>query len=427
MTDLYHQIASLTPHALTDFRNHNPFIMEGIVLDTNDPNQMGRIKVWIPSIDGELYDKDELPWCEYASPLAGTTNNFRAGRQALTTEGPVSYGFWAIPKISSIVLVFFLNGDANRRFFFGSYHGLHGNRSLPDGRNVNPTTKEKGVWSDTYDPVRPAMDNLKQQFSNNLTAPEALSRGVFERQAAQDKTEKDGTEGYALNTVDETVLDSQTYCWVTPGHHAFIMQDTPENCRLRIKTCEGNQIILDDTNERIYISTARGGAWLEFDEDGHIHFFAKESFSIRAGKDVNIIADNNINIEAGKDVNIKAVAGKMSVASKSALTLQSTGDNVYVTACSELHGIGKKGTFVDGKTINLTSEGGTFLTNSSFDLKTSGKAILQGKPCIVNGGVARKAEAAKCGNDPANPAIVPSHEPWKRPKSKIARNKYWKE
>ena len=426
MNDLYDQIASLTSSVTSDFKNNNPFIMEGIVLDTNDPNQMGRIKVWIPAIDGELYDKENLPWCEYASPLAGFTSDFKSGRQNLTTVGDVAYGFWAIPKIGSQALIFFLNGDANRRFFFGSYYGLHRNRSLPSGRNIHHDTKAPGRWSDTYDPIRPETDNLKQQFNNNLSAPQALSRGVNERQAAQDKTTKDGTEGYSVNNVDDTVLDAQLYCWTTPGHHSIIMQDTPENCRLRIKSCEGNQIILDDSNERIYISTARGGCWLEFDEDGHIHLFGKESISIRAGKDINITADNNVNIEAGKNVNIKAVGGSMSAASKGAMSIQSTSDNFYITACKQLHGIGKTGTFINGETLNVSSSSGTYIQGGSIDMKSLGRLTIEGKPLMVNGKAA-KAEPAKCGPDPTSPPIVPSHEPWKRPASPIARNKYWKE
>lgn len=426
MSDFLSTLAELSEHTMSAFRSQIPFIMEGIVLDTNDPDQMGRVRAWVPSIDGELYDKTSLPWCEYASPLAGYTTDFKAGRQNLQTQGQVPYGFWAIPKIGSQVLIFCLNGDANRRFFFGSYYPLHGNRGLPDGRNINRNSGAKGRFSEAYDYIRPAQDNLQQQFGGNLDASEAQTRGAYERQAAQDLTKKDGTDGYAINTVDDTELDSQTYCWVTPGHHAIIMQDTPENCRLRIKTCEGNQIILDDSNERIYISTARGGAWLEFDEDGHIHFFAAESFSIQAGKDINMTAGNNINIEAKNSVNVKAVNGTMSLASAGKMSLSSTGENLHLTACMQLHAIGATGTFVNGETLNLTSSAGTFMTNGTFDLLTQGKANLKGSPCTVNAGSAARSTDAVCGKSPDAPAIVPSHEPWKRPSSSIKRNPFWK-
>ena len=427
MNDLYDRLQNLTSHALSSFRNEIPFIMEGIVLDTSDPEQMGRVKIWVPSVDGELYDKQALPWCEYASPFAGSTNDFRTGRQVLTTSGYRGYGFWAIPKIGSQALVFFLNGDPNRRFYMGSYYSLHGNRGMPDGRNTHIDTKKPGVWSDTYDEVRPAMDNLRQQFQDKLDAPQARTRGVYERQVAQDKTQKDGTEGYAINAVDDAALDSQTYCWVTPGQNAIILQDTPEEARIRIKTTEGNQVIFDDANERIYISTARGGTWLEFDEDGHIHFFAKESFSVTAGKDINMIAGRNINIEAKNDINVKAVTGKISVASKSTMSLQSTSDSVFVTACSTLQTIGKQGIYMTSdSTINVTTSGSIYHTSGTHDILVGGACNIQASPLRLNSGAAAGTDA-QCGLDPASPPIVPNHEPWKRPESTIKRNKYWKE
>lgn len=414
---------------LSMFQKEIPFIMEGIVMDTSDPDQMGRVKIWVPAIDGEYYDVPSLPWCEYASPFAGFVSNFPAGREGLQSRGPVAYGFWSIPKIGSQALVFFLNGDANRRFYFGSYYGLHGNRSLPDGRNLNriKTPPEGGRFTDTFQPLRPELDNLVQQFIGNLSAPQAISRGAYERQVAQDLTEKDGKDGYSLNVADDTDFDNQCFSWTTPGHHAILLSDHPDWCRVRVKTCAGNQVILDDTNERIYISTARGGAWLEFDEDGHIHFFANESFSVQAGKDINLTAGRNINIEAGTNINIKAVGGTLSAASKGTMTLESSKANLHLVGCLQLHAIGKTGTYVNGESIHMTSSTGTYLTNRSFDLKSSGVAKLEGRPVIVNAGGAATATEAICGNSPASPPIVPAHEPWVRPKSTIKRNKFWRE
>lgn len=418
---------SMTESVASNFRNGIPFIVEGIVLDTSDPDQMGRVKIWIPSVDGEYYDLDTLPWCEYASPFAGFVADYPAGREGKKTEGNTAYGFWAIPKIGSQALVFFLNGDANRRFYMGSYYGLHMNRSLPDGRNVEPSDPPKsGRLSDTYEPIEPETSNLNQQFAGNTSASQAKTRGAYERQVAQDRTNKDGTEGYSLNVADELFLDNASFCWTSPGHHSIMMHDHPEWCRVRIKTTAGNQVILDDTNERIYVSTARGGCWMEFDEDGHMHFFAKESFSIQAGKDINMTAGRNINIEAGSNVNIKAVAGTLSAASASTMTLQSTGAALHLTGCTEFHAIGKTGTYIDGESIHMTSPTGTYLTNATFDMKTSGAATIEASPHTVNGPDATQAAPAKCGEDPGSPPIVPAHEPWNRPATSISRNKFWK-
>ena len=43
------------------FSTFMPFIMEGLVVATDDPDQMGRVKVWVPSLDGENYEIVSLP------------------------------------------------------------------------------------------------------------------------------------------------------------------------------------------------------------------------------------------------------------------------------------------------------------------------------------------------------------------------------
>ena len=173
------------------FSTFMPFIMEGLVVATDDPDQMGRVKVWVPSLDGENYEIVSLPWCEYASPLAGFTVDYPAG-EASSTVAQSAYGFWAIPKMGATVFVFCVSGDPARRAYFASSTRLHRNRSLPAGRNADDYGKT-GPWGDagdglgSYDQIEPAYSNLRAQFNGNLTASEAITRGVYERQVAQPK------------------------------------------------------------------------------------------------------------------------------------------------------------------------------------------------------------------------------------------------
>ena len=107
MSDFLDSIAELSQHTMSAFRSQIPFIMEGIVLDTNDPDQMGRVRAWVPAIDGELYDKKSLPWCEYASPFLGFTANYPGGNGTSDNHAHASYGFWAIPKMGATFCKFF--------------------------------------------------------------------------------------------------------------------------------------------------------------------------------------------------------------------------------------------------------------------------------------------------------------------------------
>lgn len=407
--------------------------MEGQVVNTSDPDQMGRVKVWVPALDGDSFDVAALPWTEYASPLFGFTVDLPAGAGTSTNNGHNSYGIWAIPKMGATVLVFCLNGDPLRRFYFASTVRLHRNRSLPAGRNSDELgnlgpTGDAGDGSGKLNVVEPAWSNLREQFQNKVGASQAVTRGAWERQVAQPGKNKDGLDGYAKTPLaGESYLDPQTYCWVTPGHHAIIMQDDPKSARFRIKTAEGSQVILDDANERIYVSTAKGKTWIELDQDGHVHIYGSQSISMRAGEDINFYADKNFNVEAGQAINMKAIKGDISLTTGASLNLSATKD-ALISACAAFG--------VTAKTsLSLTSD-------SKFDVKASGPAKITGTGVDVSGGQsikmtagkidlngpeAQKAEAAKEPCQADSPPIIPAHEPWSRPATKGKRGPNWKE
>jgi hypothetical protein len=366
-------------------------MMEGVVVDTNDPQQMGRVKIWVPAIDGELFEIQDLPWATYMSPLAGQTRDYPAGPESRKTSGFMSYGMWTPPKNGALVVVGFLYNDANRRVYLGSYFRDHGNRSLPTGRNRSDLASTP--VSDTFEPVEPQTTNLKAQFQDKLTAPEARTRGAYERAVAQDKTEKDGTEGYQLDLIEpasakkEPLYDPQTYTWTTPGRHSIIMQDHPDTGRMRLKTAAGHQVILDDANERIYVSTAKGNTWLELDQDGRVHLYGADSISISTGGDFNVTAVGDLNLNAGGNVGIQAGAA------------------MRIAGCAK--------TSVSGNGLNLESA-------AEFSLKAGGDMKATAPNIHLNG---PGADAAEC---PEAPSVIPTHEPWTRVASKLARGPKWK-
>lgn len=356
--------------------------VEGVVVDTSDPQQMGRVKVWCPSVDGDTYDVKDLPWVMYVSPLAGQTISYPAGSSASPAPGPHSYGVWAVPKKGALVIVGFLYGDYNNRFYMGSYFPEHGNRSLPAGRN-----SADGPQTDTEEPVEPALANLKAQFRNQLSASEAKTRGAYERQAAQPKTDKDGAEGYQKGVV-EAGLDPQTYCITTPGRHSIIMQDNPATSRVRIKTAEGAQVILDDANERIYVSTSKGKSWIELDQDGHVHVYAGDSFSVTTAGDFNVTAKGNVRLHAGGSLDLSSVG------------------QARVSACGDL---------------SLSSDGAVNIqSGGQLNLLAAANIMQTGTEIHLNG---EEAGSAQCAE---RPQVVPQHEPWSRPATKGTRNRNWK-
>ena len=409
-----------------------PYIMEGMVVDVDDPDQMGKVKIWIPSLDGENYNIEDLPWADYASPFAGFTVDYPAGNNSSVNESHAAYGFWALPKIGATVLVFFLYGDPTNRYYFASTIRLHRNRSLPAGRNFD-NNGNPGPFGDAENDngeliaIQPAYNNLREQFQNKLTQSESKTRGAYERQVAQGKFNKDGTEGYSANPADNTYLDSQTYCFVTPGRHALIFQDDPHFSRLRVKTAEGHQIILDDSNERIYVSTSKGKTWIEMDEDGHINIFGGDSISIRSGKDINMYADGNINMEADKAINIKSNNQDVKILSGAALHLHST-TTTNISACGNLD-LRSNSTMkiAASAAMHIKAFSSLNLTGlSGVNIKSDSNILQTGSQIHLNGPAAVNADEADCATSATSPTIVPGHEPWTRPTSSKKRNANWK-
>lgn len=434
-----------------DFLPDNiPFIMEGQVVSTADPDQMGRVRAWVPALDGENFDIDQLPWADYASPLMGFTVDYPGGAGVSKNSSHAAYGFWAIPKVGATVLVFCLNGNPASRYYFASTVRLHRNRSLPVGRNADGGGK-LGPWGDAGDgngnlnPIQPAYDNLRTQFQNQLNKSEAITRGAYERQVAQAKNDKDGLEGYAANPADPSYLDPQTYCFVSPGRHAIIMQDEPHVARLRFKTAEGHQIIFDDANERIYISTAKGASWFEMDQDGHVNIYGAKSYSLRSGGDINIFADGNINLEAGKGVNIKADTADIRMTTQTKFQVKAN-DSIVMSACGIFDIDSEKALkLTAAKSVDIFAGAAAAITaTDALHLKAGAALQAQGEKMNLNGGSAltasagkinlnsgsagnaKSAEKASCAELAEGPAIVPAHEPWERPASEETRGPNWK-
>src|SRR5271170_2929192 len=80
-------------------------ITVGRVMDTNDPNQMGRIRIYIPAIDRDTSLVGDLPFAMYCSPFSGHQQVPSRGPETTYTKGPIAYGLFSIPKVGTDVVV----------------------------------------------------------------------------------------------------------------------------------------------------------------------------------------------------------------------------------------------------------------------------------------------------------------------------------
>ena len=94
--DLNSKIASSTTQHMMDS------ITLGVVVDTNDPQQQGRVRAvcqrWGDSFDN---DTSHIPWAMYATPFGGQVQVGTRGPGIDNVTGGTSYGMWAVPKVGA--------------------------------------------------------------------------------------------------------------------------------------------------------------------------------------------------------------------------------------------------------------------------------------------------------------------------------------
>lgn len=461
----------------------------GYVVNTNDPMQLGRVQIICPKLGESMKTPlDDVPWAIQSSPLAGISNVGTRGPGIDQIDGTVAYGFWGTPVVGTQVLITFVDGNPNYRVYLGCLHEMFLTHTLPNGRwmfDDHPALDEKvggavpfGPYASNEKLIQPLANNLKLAFGTT-TNYEWQTRAADYQASAVDISHLDGSrsnvaddkdvdhkgwnsqQGYQTNrhNIKEGNLDNSVYSWTSPGFHSISMDDRQENCRMRLRTAAGHQIIMDDTNERIYICTAKGNNWIEMDQAGNIEMFTTGKIAARSNGDINFTSDSTVRIlgqkgihlVSGGDVRIESVkdthikTGKdfdVSVASNhnlevsgdkkekvtgtthiirnetnikaSEINLQTTGNlniktggNIKLTASGNLNILSQSNLRLKAAGVNILGESYIALTSSA--ITTNGRPAQPAEEAQdVNPTVADQAKAAFWTNR------VPSHEPYAR-------------
>ncbi len=318
----------------------------GVVVDTDDPLQMGRLRIFCPSLNDDVKKVQYVPWAIYASPFAGSINNKAytrgvGGEQTAESEGAVAYGFWAVPELGAHVLVGCIDGDYRRRFWIACAPQHQETSTMHNGRWKWDDGAVEGPLTSSDKPLQPLYDNMKEAFQDKKKSPEWKTRAADYQATAnrkdalqspnsKKKTYIDQTNADMIkNEDDEWIKDSigaHGYDWTgfknygaflasrtvgisSPGLHAVVLDDRPFNSRIRMRTTTGHQILLDDTNERIYIATNKGKSWVEMDSVGNIDVFSEARVSITAADDINFTAGKTIRLFAEEGIHMFAGHG----------------------------------------------------------------------------------------------------------------------
>ena len=425
-------------------QNIIPLITIGTVVDTNDPQEMGRMRIVCPQW-GDTWGSnvEALPWALYMSPMAGQVQVGTRGPGIQQSEGGIAYGLWAIPKVGAQAVVVCVDGNPMTRMCIGCIYDQFVPHTMPHGRymyddhpalekdDTNPLPA--GPYTSTEQFIHPLRENQKRAFGNvgepnyeyrtraadySVSSVNVSQLGQTYSQVADDKGHvHDGwtsTQGYqssrsdphAPSSLTDKSYDSMVVALTTPGFHALSMDDRQENCRVRLRTTSGHQIIMDDTNERIYISTALGNNWVEMDQDGNIDVYSNTRISVHAAKDINITSDETVRLYGKKGVHIKSDAeirmhsgADMHIKSDANIR-QHANTSIYHQAGSQLH---------------LRSDSSLFIqsTGGSVNVQASGQFAADASSVHLNSG--NSSSSTTAGEQKAMwTNRVPQHEPYAR-------------
>lgn len=433
----------------------------GTVVDTNDPQNMGRLRIVCPQWgDTWSADVESMPWAVYMTAFGGQMQVGTRGPGIQESEGGVAYGLWAIPKVGAQVAVMCVDGNPMTRMWIGAVYDQYTPHTMPHGRFMyddHPALEKKGDMPAPYGPytsseklIQPLAANLHQQFGNSgepnfefrtRGADYSVSRvSVDQLSQTYSQTPDDegvthdgwtSTQGYQASRTDPNVkstltnknYDSQTYAFTTPGFHSLSMDDRQENCRVRIRSTAGHQILLDDTNERIYISPAQGNAWVEIDQNGNIDVFSGNTVSLHATKDLNLSAGGSVRIDAGAggihlrsggDVRIDAT-GNLDTTVTGNLNTDVAGKIACSGAAFDMLSKGAMRIMSDAK-LSVKSKASLALGASTVGIKASGVVNVSGSSVNLQGATPVAADDAT----QAAPKTAfcasrkPQHEPFAR-------------
>lgn len=268
----------------------------GFVKNSSDYQRMGRLDVWIP----ELCASDtETIAVVYGSPFAG------ASAQAITDTADTyeqtqkSYGFWAVPPdIDSIVLVMFINGHISRGVWIGCLYHQDMNHMIPNipvgdsfQKDIPAPTAEynKKSASASTDP-----DQVKPYHKPHYEA-------IRNQGLKNDKVR--GFSQHGVRSEDTPKVSG----FLSPKGHYWSIEDTNNDEKIRFRSRNGVQVLLDDTNGIVYMINKSGKGWVEIDDEGKIMIYGEQGIAMRSKGDINLRADNDLIFESGRNIVMKSV------------------------------------------------------------------------------------------------------------------------
>jgi hypothetical protein len=186
---------------------------------------------------------------------------------------------------------------------------------------IDPITKANPNFIDNPKPIHEEQYSiLKAQGLDRDTARGTITSssqrespsnvfGISTPGRPYDGDPADNVELYNAKVLAGTLTEDDYRYTTRKGGHTFVMDDgnaIAENQLIRLRTASGHQIMMNDTNNTLYISHKTGKSWVELSSDGQIHIYSQSGFNVRSEGSINLHSDTNINLNAANNINLNA-------------------------------------------------------------------------------------------------------------------------
>ena len=432
-----------------------------------DPTYMGTLEVELLRPVGNAGDgtQGQLHQVRMISPFYGVTGiDYVAQDPNDYNNTQKSYGMWFVPPdVGCTVLVFFIDGDPKRGYWYGCVPeesmnfmtpGIAATEFTVDGKGRVPVAEyNKRAATNVADPTQvkkpkhPLTTALETQgllkddirgittssarreipsHVFGVSTPGPIDKRSGAKKGALGKKEhrvenafvsRLGGSTFVMDDGDDKFLRKKPASGEKAGPIEYVAVEQgetggdvtiPHNELVRIRTRTGHQILLHNSEDLIYIGNASGTSWIEMTGNGKIDIYAGDSISVHTGADLNFFADRDINFEAGRNINFKSTK-EMQLESVETFNLV-VGKDGKITTVENLH-------------IN-TGKNNRFTAAEKTEIKSGGNHVETAAEIHMNGPSATAATKAKVlkthtlptneGKDGVKSIMrrLPTHEPY---------------
>jgi len=362
-------------------------VYRGTVVDTNDPNREGRVKVQVArfygtftpgqstgtNVDPESY-KGAM-WCRTLLSQGGTTP------PAEGPNGTVSQNSYGItgqpPSLNNEVLVAF-GEDLHSGIVLGV---------LPDPQKIRGINGA-GVTRQTASGETTIGQEISRTNSSLDDLPDEHPQAEALRNQGLDRDRIRG-QNFSSPTRDPS---SRTMGMSTPAGHAITLDDGSledgDQLGMRLRTAGGAQILMDDTNGLTYIINREGNVWIEMNRNGDLDIYAGNSINMHTQGDFNLHCGGSFNLQTGNDINMRALGG---------IKYQAVAGPFDITS---------------GANLNLTADGNGNVSVAGNYRETAARIDMNGPAAEV---AAQPQTTQLTGNTNVTESVsrrVPESEPW---------------